>query len=254
MTDDMSSSNQCLPPLDTLDFDEPFTSASTMTTTNFLGGFDVTLPYGEPSPTTESSSGLYSPTDSAISPAGSLLLPHPSPASSYNGLSSPGSYYSDGVCPSDIESSSPVTPDEPNPFSLTESLRRRSSASSSSRPSLHHHTSSASAVPSSHFLHAPSPSTHHRSHSMSSIQRPRSVASPAMLDANSRRRRHPASFECELCHQTFTAQFSLRRHQQSHTGERPFECSIPGCGQRFFNSSDCKRHEKSRKRHKDLFP
>ncbi|KAF9243528.1 hypothetical protein BU15DRAFT_59896 [Melanogaster broomeanus] len=80
----------------------------------------------------------------------------------------------------------------------------------------------------------------------------RPVASPAMLDANTRRRRHPAQHTCETCGQTFTAVFSLKRHAQSHTGERPYTCSIPGCGQQFFNNSDCKRHEKSRKRHKDL--
>ena len=41
-------------------------------------------------------------------------------------------------------------------------------------------------------------------------------------------------------------------HQQSHTGERLYVCSIPGCGQKFYNSSDCKRHEKSKKRHANI--
>ncbi|KAF8558137.1 hypothetical protein OG21DRAFT_1405728, partial [Imleria badia] len=78
------------------------------------------------------------------------------------------------------------------------------------------------------------------------------VASKAMLEANSRRRRHPAQFQCTDCNQTFTALFSLKRHMQSHSGEKPFACRIPGCAQTFYNSSDCKRHEKSKKRHKDL--
>ena len=37
------------------------------------------------------------------------------------------------------------------------------------------------------------------------------AASKAMLEANSRRRRHPAQFECEDCKQMFTALFSLKR-------------------------------------------
>ncbi|KIM57202.1 hypothetical protein SCLCIDRAFT_130975 [Scleroderma citrinum Foug A] len=52
------------------------------------------------------------------------------------------------------------------------------------------------------------------------------------------------------CSAHFTVAFS--GHQQSHTGERPYVCGIPGCGQRFYNSSDCKRHEKSKKRHTNL--
>ncbi|KAF8557077.1 hypothetical protein OG21DRAFT_1505695 [Imleria badia] len=92
---------------------------------------------------------------------------------------------------------------------------------------------------------------HPRSETLpSSLHEP--VASKAMLEANTRRRRHPAQFECPVCKQTFTALFSFKRHERSHTDERPFACSIPGCTQRFFNSSDCKRHEKSKKRHKDF--
>ncbi|KAG0693905.1 hypothetical protein DFH29DRAFT_814281 [Suillus ampliporus] len=80
----------------------------------------------------------------------------------------------------------------------------------------------------------------------------RPVASQAMLEANQRRRRHEASYKCDECGQTFTAVFSLKRHMQSHTGVRPFVCNIPGCEQAFFNQSDCRRHERSRKRHKGL--
>jgi hypothetical protein len=48
-----------------------------------------------------------------------------------------------------------------------------------------------------------------RSESLPSRREP--VASKAMLEANSRRRRHPAQFECADCNQTFTALFSLKR-------------------------------------------
>lgn len=45
----------------------------------------------------------------------------------------------------------------------------------------------------------------------SSSSRPGPVATKAMLEANSRRRRHPAQFKCQDCEQTFTALFSLKR-------------------------------------------
>ena len=50
---------------------------------------------------------------------------------------------------------------------------------------------------------------HTRSKSPSSRRGP--VASKAMLEANGRRRRHPAQFVCPDCKQTFTALFSLKR-------------------------------------------
>ncbi|KAH7913787.1 hypothetical protein BJ138DRAFT_1145264 [Hygrophoropsis aurantiaca] len=70
-----------------------------------------------------------------------------------------------------------------------------------------------------------------------------------MRAANERRRRNPAQHQCDICVQTFTTQFSLTRHKQSHTGEKPYICSHTGCGQTFFNSSDCKRHERSTRKH-----
>ncbi|KAH7930205.1 hypothetical protein BV22DRAFT_1001164 [Leucogyrophana mollusca] len=70
--------------------------------------------------------------------------------------------------------------------------------------------------------------------------------------ANESRRRNPAQHSCDSCGQTFTTVFSLSRHKQSHTGEKPYKCSKPGCNQAFFNNSDCKRHEKSLRKHKHL--
>ncbi|KAG2121746.1 hypothetical protein DEU56DRAFT_93042 [Suillus clintonianus] len=100
------------------------------------------------------------------------------------------------------------------------------------------------------YLQPPAIYRYPRSHSDSTMTRP--VASPGMLEANQRRRRHDATHRCEECGQTFTAVFSLERHMQAHTSIRPFVCNIPGCNQAFINQSDCKRHEKSRKRHQGL--
>ncbi|KAG9315178.1 hypothetical protein JVU11DRAFT_4305 [Chiua virens] len=178
--------------------------------------------------------------DGGLSPS-SLGSPAPSPTSSFASSLSPSSLY-DSLALSDTESFSPY-PDTPDSLWPAHLLNHQSSDSLTLHPSSM------------------------GSYSSLDLRRPRSksspsfcpgpvrsgpVASKAMLEANGRRRRHPAQFVCEECQQTFTALFSLKRHQQSHTGERPHACSIPGCNQRFFNSSDCKRHEKSRKRHKDL--
>lgn len=168
----------------------------------------------------------------------------PSPSSSYATLSpspsheSPSSPWSEITTPSSEGSVSPMIPH----LGLS---RRESSAS------LRHHYSPSDPT---FYLQPPAIGTRHiRSRSESSMVRP--VASPAMLDANQRRRRHEATHVCDECGQTFTAVFSLKRHIQSHTGVRPFVCSIPGCTQAFFNQSDCRRHERSRKRHKGLpFP
>lgn len=165
----------------------------------------------------------------------------PSPSSSYATLSpspsheSPSSPWSELTTPSSEGSVSPMLPH----FGLS---RRESSASLR-----HHHSPSDPTF----YLQPPAIGSRHiRSRSESSMVRP--VASQAMLDANQRRRRHEATHVCDECGQTFTAVFSLKRHMQSHSGVRPFACSIPGCSQAFFNQSDCRRHERSRKRHKGL--
>lgn len=168
----------------------------------------------------------------------------PSPSSSYATLSPSPSYESPSSPWSEI--TSPSSEGSGSPMITNLSLSRRGSSAS-----LRHHHS-----PSDPTFYLQPPATgirHIRSHSESSTSRP--VASQAMLEANQRRRRHEATHICDECGQTFTAVFSLKRHMQSHTGIRPFPCGIPGCNQAFFNQSDCRRHERSRKRHKGLpFP
>lgn len=124
----------------------------------------------------------------------------PSPSSSYATLSpspsheSPSSPWSEITTPSSEGSVSPMIPH----LGLS---RRESSASLR-----HHHSPSDPTF----YLQPPAIGSRHiRSRSESSMTRP--VASPAMLDANQRRRRHEATHRCDECGQTFTAVFSLKR-------------------------------------------
>ncbi|KAF8428884.1 hypothetical protein L210DRAFT_484476 [Boletus edulis BED1] len=217
---------------------------SHLATTNhpYITGPGLSLPYSA----IVQENGTATFTDRGLSPS-SLGSPVPSPTSSFASSLSPLSFYDTPL--SDNESPvspSPATSDQQFHWP-PQVLHSQSNESLALHPSLIESFSTDSILPSGSL----GPPSHRRSKS-SPTSRREPVASKAMLEANSRRRRHPAQFECEDCKQTFTAQFSLRRHQQSHSGERPFACGIPGCTQRFYNSSDCKRHEKSMKRHKDL--
>ena len=47
-------------------------------------------------------------------------------------------------------------------------------------------------------------------------------------------------FSCALCYKQFRSNSHLVRHQQVHTGERPYQCTV--CDKRFSESSSVKRH------------
>ncbi len=49
-------------------------------------------------------------------------------------------------------------------------------------------------------------------------------------------------YECTICQKQFTRPSTLRTHMNSHTGERPFACTAPGCGWRFTVLSNLRRH------------
>ncbi|KAI6024979.1 hypothetical protein PISMIDRAFT_673248 [Pisolithus microcarpus 441] len=175
------------------------------------------------------------------------LAPSPSPSSSCNGSQSPASVHSELSSDNDHLSPISFTTEDSITYPTSPCLTGYHGHHPYSRP---RHMSSES-VTTSDLTLPPRVLGHHRSHSTPSAPRP-CIATQAMLHANERRRKHEAQFSCGECQQTFTAQFSLKRHQQSHTGERRFKCGIPGCTQTFFNNSDCKRHEKSKKRHPNL--
>lgn len=75
------------------------------------------------------------------------------------------------------------------------------------------------------------------------------VATDAMIQASIKRRKRDANFFCLLCNASFTTENSKRRHESSHSGEKPFKCTKDGCDQTFSNADDRKRHETKSKKH-----
>lgn len=51
-------------------------------------------------------------------------------------------------------------------------------------------------------------------------------------------------YVCDECQKSFSRPSSLRIHQHSHTGERPFVCTVKGCERAFSVRSNMRRHMK----------
>merc|ERR1712129_145275 len=51
-------------------------------------------------------------------------------------------------------------------------------------------------------------------------------------------------FKCTYCEYTTSHSGHHRDHIRTHTGERPFQCSVDGCGKRFRTKSTLNEHVK----------
>ncbi|PVU87132.1 hypothetical protein BB559_006204 [Furculomyces boomerangus] len=63
----------------------------------------------------------------------------------------------------------------------------------------------------------------------------------------------PQKYNCEYCNKSFTRPSSLTIHTYTHTGEKPHECSFPGCNKRFSVLSNLRRHLKLHKNRQQTF-
>ncbi|KAK0462364.1 uncharacterized protein EV420DRAFT_1183411 [Desarmillaria tabescens] len=50
---------------------------------------------------------------------------------------------------------------------------------------------------------------------------------------------------CKLCGKCFNRPSSLKIHENTHTGAKPFPCPFPGCGRQFNVNSNMRRHYRS---------
>lgn len=109
-----------------------------------------------------------------------------------------------------------------------------------SYPSPNHHHQAQSAVPhysvASHQYPAPQQQTAAR-HTSPYAGR---------SDSPYQQSQYPASpsrpFSCDLCALSFNRQHDLKRHRETHSGEKPFLCN-GGCGKTFTRKDALKRHQ-----------
>lgn len=71
-------------------------------------------------------------------------------------------------------------------------------------------------------------------------------ASPILMNPTiSAPREGEKSFKCSTCKRVFNKKANLKVHSRKHTGEKPYECSRPGCGRSFMWKSSVTFHEQN---------
>lgn len=52
------------------------------------------------------------------------------------------------------------------------------------------------------------------------------------------------AYLCETCGKSFASKQNVKEHRFIHTGEKPFHCSMPGCGRFFRQASQLASHRR----------
>jgi len=135
----------------------------------------------------------------------------------------------------------------------------------SSPPLPGHHAGAYPSQPSNHYpppanaylprQNYPSPPDHRIQHDNSTSQYPTQASpyspqhiTPSHSSASyfTTPAQYPASparpYSCDLCALSFNRQHDLKRHRETHSGEKPFSCN-GGCGKTFTRKDALKRHQ-----------
>jgi len=74
-------------------------------------------------------------------------------------------------------------------------------------------------------------------HTHSPYARPNPIPAPVQYPASPSR-----PYSCDMCALSFNRQHDLKRHRETHSGEKPFLCN-GGCGKTFTRKDALKRHQ-----------
>ena len=90
------------------------------------------------------------------------------------------------------------------------------------------------------------PQPGHSSASMSNHYSAHTLPHPQLVVQGIDQMQYPASpqrpFACDMCALSFNRQHDLKRHRETHSGEKPFLCN-GGCGKTFTRKDALKRHQ-----------
>ncbi|CDO77334.1 hypothetical protein BN946_scf184775.g25 [Trametes cinnabarina] len=89
---------------------------------------------------------------------------------------------------------------------------------------------------------ASSPQSHSAMADMATAQYASQAAYAQHIDTSQYPASPPRPFACDMCALSFNRQHDLKRHRDTHTGEKPFFCT-GGCGKTFTRKDALKRHQ-----------